>query len=90
LYDCWSYYDISEEQLENVVEKIIKPYTTNSNMCSKAESLKYTEGIVSAWIWYLLIMLFAIFLKGIENIIGIQLLATFVFWTWRNKKLNGG
>jgi hypothetical protein len=91
LYDTWHSYTLTDEQLKLYIEYVAKAYvaTTRYEQTHKVEP-KYIDGIVSAWIWYILIMIFALFLKGIENVIGLWSLASIVFWSWRCNKMNGG
>lgn len=48
------------------------------------------EGITSAWIWYIIIMIFGLFIKGVGSKIIILVVASIIFFSWRNKKINGG
>ena len=47
------------------------------------------DGIVSAWIWYIIIMVFGLFLKEPLNVFGVWILASVIFFTWRHRKMNG-
>lgn len=89
LYDAWRICKLSAEQISLYIKEIIVEGAPIQNKNKKIES-KYIEGIVSAWIWYILIMFFALFLKGIENTLLTWIAATFIFFRWRHIKMNGG
>ena len=88
LQDNWKIYKLSEAQIQMCVKSVL----LDGVMEPKNEKIdpKYIDGIVSAWIWYILIMFFALFLKGAENVIGIWIIATFLFFGWRHNKIKGG
>lgn len=89
LHDYWEKHIIPVEQLENVIFNVVPAYGSGTKRNSKKIQEKYIEGIVSAWIWYLLIMFLAIFLNGLGNVILTWLTASIVFFSWRHKKMNG-
>jgi hypothetical protein len=88
-YDIWKRYEITEKQLEEYIEYVAKAYCASTQNEKKEMDPKYVDGIVSAWIWYVLIMFFAFFVKGIENVILIWIAASVAFWGWRHKKIKG-
>lgn len=89
LHNSWDTFHIPQDQLYVYIECIFAPCFTNKlETCSKAKP-QYIEGIVSAWIWYILIMVFALFLAGVENVIMVWILASVVFFNWRRRKING-
>lgn len=81
-------YKIPGEQIYNYIEEVLSEGTIKK--VYKRVDPKYVEGIVSAWIWYILIMFFAVFLKNIGDIITVWLLTTFIFFSWRHRKIKGG
>ena len=90
LYDLWHQYSIPDNQLETCIEIIAVPcgLEIQENQDIKVDP-KYIDGIVSAWIWYILAMIFGLFLKGPINTIGTWVLASIVFFGWRRKKMKG-
>lgn len=91
LYNCWDRFAMTKEQVESDIEEIVVPYTVdNLKIQSPYVEPQCIDGIVSAVIWYILIMLFAMFLKGAWNVIGTQIVASIIFWRWFYKKRNGG
>ena len=81
-------YTIADEQLTIYIKKITYRVVEQKNTELKLDP-RYIEGIVSAWTWYILIMCFAIFIKGAHNVIILWIVATYIFFNWRNKKING-
>jgi hypothetical protein len=88
LHDNWEIYRLSRDEIYKYIECVLKVGVIKEN--DRKVEPKYIEGIVSAWIWYILVMFFAIFLKGAENVIMTWGLATFIFFNWRNRKIKGG
>lgn len=89
-YNRWESFNISKNQLQEYIEKITEPYEVVVKVDSHPKvNQEHVEGIVDAWLWYILIMFFGIFLKGIVNVIGVWILASVVFFSWRHKKMNG-
>lgn len=89
IYDCWQVFNIHILDLEIVIDEVTPAYSSiKKKSCHKVEE-KYVEGIVSAWIWYILAMLFGLVAKGIDNTILVWVGVSFVFFTWRHQKLNG-
>lgn len=88
LQDRWRIYKLSSEQVSEYIEDVLKESLKECD--NKIVNTEYIDGIVSAWIWYILIMLFALFFKGAENVIMTWCLATFIFFSWRHKKIKGG
>lgn len=88
LYDIWERYELSKEQILHCVESIDRPLVV---LVTKEQKLdpRYIDGIVSAWIWYILIMVFALFIKGFWNTIILWAISTITFFKWRNDKING-
>lgn len=87
----WDRYDIPKDKLEEYIEQITQPCEIDNQVCfSPKVEEDYIEGIASAWIWYILIMIGAIFLKGIGNMLGVWIIASVIFFSWRSKKKNGG
>lgn len=91
LYDNWQSYCLTEEEIAQYIVEIIQPCGTNNIEISenKKADQDYIEGMLSAWIWYILIMIGAMFIKGFINIIGLQIAASIIFWSWRLKKIKG-
>ena len=88
LQDNWNIYKLSEEEIQMYIKSVLQDAVierTNENI-----DPKYIDGMASAWIWYILIMFFAIFLQGIGNVIVVWVVATFIFFNWRHKKIKGG
>jgi hypothetical protein len=88
LYDNWQVYNIPKEQLCMYIKNIL--YEGKIENKNQTLDPKYIDGIVSAWIWYILIMFFSLFFRGVENIIITWCVATFIFFSWRSKKIKGG
>jgi hypothetical protein len=89
LYDIFDRHGIPEYQLQDCIENVLTSCDMNNNTSNKLDP-KYIDGIVNAWCWYILIMFFAFFLEGIGNQIITWTFSSFVFFNWRNKKINGG
>ena len=88
LLNNWDIYDLSYEQIELYVDEILKEA---KNCLEKTNcNPEYIDGILSAWIWYILFMFFALFLNGIFNVLAVWCVATFIFFSWRNNKIKGG
>lgn len=87
LQDNWNIYKLSNEQILMYVESILN----DNKMEVKNQDInpQYIDGIVSAWIWYILIMLFAVFLQGVTNVILVWVIATIIFFNWRQNKIKG-
>ena len=64
-------------------------YIADTTKLSNKIEPKYIEGIISAWIWYILIMFFGVLLKGAVTTIIVWTLASIIFFNWRRKKING-
>lgn len=88
LNNCWERFTLTKEQLEKYIECILVPSELNINSEQKV-NYDYVEGIVSAWIWYILIMFFCLFLKDIWNVILGWATVSFMFFNWRHKKMKG-
>ena len=88
LQDNWNIYKLSEEEIQIYIKSILQ----DGAIELKNENFdpKYIDGIASAWIWYAIIMFFALFLQGVENVIGVWVISTFIFFNWRHKKIKGG
>ena len=85
LYSPFENYYITEAELVDCIETIKTPclkITAKSNEIPE----QYVEGIVSAWIIYIFVMVFALFIKGIFGVITTQVVATIIFNKWRKKK----
>ena len=89
LYSEWEMYKIQEDKLCEYVEEISVPYYMEVDSVKKV-SPNNLEGMTTALIWYILIMFFALFLKGAHNIICLQILSSYIFFSWRHRKMNGG
>ena len=89
LYDGLKCFEMSEEDLEEYIDEIIKPYTLDMITIKPKVAPKNIDGIVLAWIWYILIMISSLFFAGIENKILLQMVASGVFLCWRAKKMKG-
>ena len=88
IYDNFEMYTLYDAQIDLYIKTILKEgliETPNKHM-----SDRNIEGIVSAWMWYVLIMWFALFFQGLENTMVTWVVATLVFFSWRNKKIKGG
>ena len=91
IQDRWTMYKLSIEQISQYIERVLNSNTEyNNSINNKMVAPQYIDGIVSAWIWYILIMLFAFFFQGVENKIMAWSIATFIFFNWRNSKIKGG
>ena len=91
LYDKWDNYCMTQSELQVYIEQIKNAnYLIEPQDNFKRIHPSNLDGIVAAWTWYILVMVFAIFVKGTGNIIIIWVIASYIFWTWRNKKMNGG
>lgn len=88
LHDGWEVYKLSNDQISKYFESILTEGIIKDD--NKRTDPKYIDGIVSAWIWYILVMVFALFFKGAGNVIMTWCLATFIFFRWRNRKIKGG
>ena len=88
IHNPWDVYRLSREQIDLYIDEIIKSGVGVDNQ--KTMDPKYIDGILSAWIWYIFIMVFAICFNGIENVILTWCAATFIFFNWRHKKIKGG
>lgn len=88
LYNNWETYHITCEQIQDYIEDVL--YESKMKIINERIEPKYIEGITSAWIWYILIMFFAVFLKRITYAIVVCVIATFIFFDWRNTKIKGG
>ena len=89
LYDCWIQFVMTEEQLKACIEEISTPYVLQVSTAPIMQP-DNIDGIVSAWIWYIIIMVFGLFLKEPLNVFGVWILASVIFFTWRHRKMNGG
>lgn len=90
LYDKWDSFEIPRSQIAEYIEQIAKPqYNIAQNDSPNKVNPNYIEGIVSAWIWYILIMIFGLFLKGPILTITVWTIASIMFFSWRHKKING-
>lgn len=91
LYDKWKDYCITQDELYLYIEKIEKACSSLplQNAFEKIHPSNI-EGIVAAWMWYIFIMIFAVFINGIISTIITWVIASYIFWKWRNKKINGG
>lgn len=88
LVNNWDIYNLFDEQINLYIDKVIKE---EEKYCEKTEcNPKYIDGILSAWIWYILFMFGALFLNGRLNIIIVWCLSTLIFFSWRSKKIKGG
>ena len=88
LQDKWEVYRLSSRQVSEYIDKVLQANVVEYN--DNKENIQHIEGIVSAWIWYILIMFFALFFKGVGNVIMTWLFATFIFFSWRHRKIKGG
>ena len=88
LHDIWKQYFVFEDQIQICVNSILKTNLMPESTNEKIEP-KYIDGIVEAWTWYIIIMFFALFIKGIGNTILIWVLTSIIFFNWRYNKING-
>lgn len=84
----WEVYRWSSEQVSLYIDAVLINGVAEHG--SERTDAKYIDGIVSAWMWYIFIMVFALFFNGVENIIITWCVATFIFFQWKNKKIKGG
>ena len=89
LYSCWDTYELSKEELGIYIESIERAYLPIASGKKTKVEPKYIDGIVTAWTWYILILFGSLFIKGIIVKILIQIIATYIFTTWRSKKMRG-
>lgn len=88
LQNKFEIYKISADYISKYIENILENVAIEEN--DKRADPKYIEGIVSAWIWYILVMFIAIFAKDPVNSIMLCVVSTFIFFIWRHKKIKGG
>ena len=62
LYDTWTIYKLSNAEISSHVQEILKEGTLEWEDEKKIKP-QYIDGIVSAWIWYILIMVFSLLFK---------------------------
>ena len=88
LYDSWKSYIIPEKQLNKYIEAIVHSGDlVDDTMYCQNNNPNYIEGIVDAWIWYIISMLFSCMLNGFHNVICAWILASIIFFSWRRKKI---
>lgn len=88
LYNEWEIYKLSKEQINMCFENVVEEGAVELD--DGKIKPEYIDGIVSAWIWYILIILFALCLKNIGQVVMTLLFSTIIFFHWRHKKINGG
>lgn len=88
LYDNWTIYRLSSEQINIYIASVLKEGDDVSE--DTRIDTKYIDGIVSAWIWYIFIMLFALILQGAASVATVWIIATIIFFSWRHNKIKGG
>lgn len=87
LFDKWHYYKLTYQELLDCIDKVqAEGLPIQTSKLNPA----YVDGIVEAWVWYILIMIFAVFVKGIGETLIVWIVATIIFFQWRYKKINGG
>ena len=64
-----------------------KQAVTNVVIAEELRNPKYIDGIVEAWAWYIFIMLLAIIFIFPWNLVS-WVIASIVFFSWRNKKMH--
>lgn len=91
LHDKWDDYCMTKDELELYIEKI-EHIGCNNDLQNDVKIIppSYIEGIVDAWIWYIIVIFFAVFIKGIGSTIIIWTISSWIFWSWRKNKMNGG
>lgn len=86
--DIWHGHWVSKDRLPMYIQSIHKaeliPENTNKTM-----EPKYIDGIVEAWTWYIIVMIFALLIKGASSTIILWIIASTIFFTWRYNKING-
>jgi hypothetical protein len=87
LYNVWDIYKLSYEEISIYIHQVLQE---NQIQYDNHVNENYIDGIVSAWIWYILAILFSLCLQGIGNVICALVFATVIFYHWRNKKIRGG
>ena len=91
LYDKWIDYCMTQDELNLYIKKIIKAcYSMGPQDIFEKVHFSNIDGIVATSTWYILVMAFAIFVKGISGTIIIWTAASYIFWTWLTNKINGG
>lgn len=88
-YEPLRMFKITDEQISIYIKEIINGVIDNPANNNKTEP-KYIDGMFNAWIWYILVMFFALFIKGIYNTIILWITASIIFFRWRNNKINRG
>lgn len=86
-YDIWEQYPIFAPQLSMYIESILR--ASAPPVTEKKVQMKYIDGIVSAWIWYILLMLFACILKDASTVVFAWLVISFIFFRWLHDKRQG-
>lgn len=91
LYNNWDNFSVTTDQLNECIDKVVEPRSIviQTNSHKKIEE-QYIDGIVSAWMLYIIVMFFGMFLKGALNVIVAWTLASVIFFRWRHNKINGG
>lgn len=90
LYSNWDQFCIGKNKVEEYISTVVSPVVIASECkFSPKTNEEYVDGIVSAWIWYIIIMVFGLFLQGWTNVIIIWVLSSVIFFSWRHKKMNG-
>ena len=88
IYDKWKVFNILITDIEEYVAEVICAENSKNSEMSREVCESYVDGIVSAWIWYIIIMIFGLFLNGLINSIIVWVVASFIFFNWRHKKIN--
>lgn len=91
LHDRWTSFNIYKNHLEEYIKEIVEAQiiTEETPFTYKVDP-NYVDGIASAWIWYIIVMFFGLFLQGTASVITVWVLASIIFFSWRRKKMNGG
>ena len=90
LHNVWEKYVIPVDKLDIVILNVTPDCNYGKKQSPIKVEEKYIENIVSAWIWYLLAMFLAVFLKDLSDVILAWTTASFIFFRWRHIKMNGG
>lgn len=86
LYDCWTIFYLSKEELEVYIESVINTQSSDDSDIVELK-LKDIDNIVPVLTWFILILIGSLFINGIINKIFIQIIAVCFFTIWiKNKK----
>lgn len=87
LYNALDVYKISNKDIMKYTEGIVEEVVMDTSVTTIDP--KYIDGIVSAWIWYIIAMFFSLAFKNIFDTLLVWTVSTLIFFNWRNKKIRG-